>query len=435
LRSLPHSARARLRITILAGDGDTRENRCLRMDADRPSLPGTTIATAPIVRDDVGIATITAADWDALTGGNPLTSHAFLRALHETGCASRATGWTPCHLTAWRGVTLVGALPLYAKAHSYGEYVFDWAWADAYRRYGRRYYPKLVAAIPFTPAPGRRFFASDDAVRGALLQAALSRLLPAQGIGEPPFSSLHVLFPTESEARACADAGMLVRHGVQFRWENPGYRDFADFLATFNHDKRKKVKQERRRVAAAGITFTRKVGAEINAADWAFFYRCYQQTYRDHHSTPYLNLAFFERIGAAMPGNVMLALGHRGGAAICAALDLFDADTLWGRYWGTTEHVSGLHFEACYYQAIEFCIEWKIARFEGGAQGVHKLARGLVPVTTWSAHAIADPEFARAIAEFCARERVDVAHAVHELDAASPFRNPSPGYGPRQEQG
>ena len=220
---------------------------------------------------------------------------------------------------------------------------------------------------------------------------------------------------------------MLVRHGVQFRWENPGYRDFADFLATFNHDKRKKVKQERRRVAAAGIAFTRKVGAEITAADWAFFYRCYENTYRDHHSTPYLNLEFFERIGATMPGNVMLALGHRGDTAICAALDIFDADTLWGRYWGTTEHVSGLHFEACYYQAIDFCIERKIARFEGGAQGVHKLARGLVPVTTWSAHAIADAEFARAIAAFCARERVDVAHAIDELDAASPFRNPASG--------
>ena len=228
---------------------------------------------------------------------------------------------------------------------------------------------------------------------------------------------------------------MLVRHGMQFRWENPGYRDFADFLSTFNHDKRKKVKQERRRVASAGIAFTRKVGQEITADDWAFFCRCYENTYRDHHSTPYLNLAFFERIGATMPGHVMLALGRRGNTAVCAALDIFDRDTLLGRYWGTTEHVSGLHFEACYYQAIDFCIERRIACFEGGAQGVHKLARGLVPVTTWSAHAIADAQFAHAIAEFCARERIDVAHAIHELDAASPFRNTPAASGPRGESG
>jgi len=397
------------------------------MDADHSFLSGTTPAAPLTIRDDVGIASIAPADWDALTGGKPLVSHAFLRALHETGCAAPASGWSPCYLTAWRADALVGALPLYAKAHSYGEYVFDWAWADAYRRYGRRYYPKLVAAIPFTPAPGHRLFASDEAAGTALLRAALARLQPAPGDGEPPFSSLHVLFPTAAEARVCEAAGMLVRHGVQFRWENPGYRDFAEFLATFNHDKRKKVKQERRRVAAAGIAFTRKVGAEISAGEWAFFYRCYENTYRDHHSTPYLNLAFFERIGATMPGNVMLALGHRGDTAICAALDIFDEDTLWGRYWGTTEHVSGLHFEACYYQAIDFCIERKITRFEGGAQGVHKLARGLVPVPTWSAHAIADAEFARAIAAFCARERVDVAHALHELETASPFRNSESG--------
>jgi predicted N-acyltransferase len=405
------------------------------MDADRPSPDATRLATALQVRDDVAVETIAAADWDALAGGKPLVGHAFLTALHDTGCASRRSGWSPCYLTAWRGGSLVGALPLYAKTHSYGEYVFDWAWADAYRRYGRRYYPKLVAAIPFTPAPGRRLLAADDTVRAALLQAALRRLHGADGGRAPPYSSLHVLVPTAPEARACEAAGMLVRHGVQFRWENVGYRDFADFLATFSHDKRKKVKQERRRVAAAGIAFTRKVGTEITAADWAFFHRCYENTYREHHSTPYLDRAFFERIGAAMPGNLLLALGHRGGSAICAALDVFDADTLWGRYWGTTEYVPGLHFEACYYQAIDFCIERGIARFEGGAQGAHKLARGLVPVPTWSAHAIADAEFAHAIAAFCARERVDVAHAIDELEAARPFRNPAPGDRPRTGPG
>jgi predicted N-acyltransferase len=219
---------------------------------------------------------------------------------------------------------------------------------------------------------------------------------------------------------------MLIRHGLQFRWENPGYRDFADFLGTFNHEKRKKVKQERRKVADSGVTFTRKVGGDITSSDWAYFYRCYEKTYREHHSTPYLSLEFFERIGATMPANVLMALGRQGGEPVCAALDLFDRDTLWGRYWGSTHRVPGLHFEACYYQAIEFCIERKIARFEGGAQGVHKLARGLTPVTTWSAHAIADPDFARAIAAFCVRERADVAQAVDELEAASPFKSSNP---------
>jgi predicted N-acyltransferase len=399
------------------------------MDAARISQPATA-ASAVTVRGDVGIESIGAADWNALAGGSPLVSHAFLLALHETRCASRASGWTPCYLTAWRERKLVGAVPLYAKAHSYGEYVFDWAWANAYHTHGRRYYPKLVAAIPFTPAEGPRFFATDDAVREALLTAALARLKPAEQRGDPPFSSLHVLFPTEAEARACEAAGMVIRNGVQFRWENRGYRDFADFLATFSHDKRKKVKQDRRRVAESGIAFTRKVGAEIAAADWAFFYRCYERTYHEHHSTPYLSLEFFERIGAAMPNNLMLALGSRGRARVCAALDVFDAGTLWGRYWGTLETVSGLHFEACYYQAIDFCIERGIGRFEGGAQGVHKLARGLKPITTWSAHAIADREFARAIAAFCAKERVDVAHAIDELDTASPFRQPSPSNEP-----
>jgi hypothetical protein len=393
------------------------------MDTSLPSRTLAAPAAAPLVRNDVGLDTIAARDWDALAGGMPLVSHAFLSALHESGCAAPERGWTPRYLTAWRGAALVGALPLYEKAHSYGEYVFDWAWADAYRRYGRRYYPKLVAAIPFTPAPGPRLLGSDGDARAALVDAALGLLRPNRSAGAPSVSSLHVLFPTEQEAGAWEAEGMLVRHGLQFRWENRGYADFAGFLATFNHDKRKKVKQERRKVAGAGVAFARKVGGEITAADWAFFYRCYESTYRDHHSTPYLSLEFFERIGATMPDNVMMATGHRDGGAICAALDLFDRDTLWGRYWGTTEGLSGLHFEACYYQAIEFCIERGIRRFEGGAQGVHKLARGLTPVTTWSAHAIADPEFAHAIADFCARERVDVAHAAGELVAASPFRN------------
>jgi len=258
--------------------------------------------------------------------------------------------------------------------------------------------------------------AHDAATRSELLAGGLTFLF------EEKLSSLHILFPRAEDSAACAAAGMLLRDSVQFHWTNPGYRDFADFLSTMNHAKRKRISQERRKLASAGVRFHRLVGREIDAGDWAYFFRCYTTTYRRHHSTPYLSLAFFERIGATLPDNVVLVLGERAGKPICAAFDVFSPDTLWGRYWGATEFVSGLHFEACYYQAIDFCIERRIGQFEGGAQGVHKLARGLLPVTTRSAHAISDPDFARAIARFAADERAEVAHAVEELEAASPFK-------------
>ena len=377
------------------------------------------VAVSPLIRDDVPLSAIEPAQWDRLAGHAPLLSHAYFSALHETRCASEETGWQPRFLTAWERGTLIGAMPLYAKSHSYGEYVFDWGWADAYRRYGRRYYPKLVAAIPFTPVPGARLLAPDALTRRALLERALGELRHG-------YSSLHVLFVDETQAREGAAAGMLARDGVQFHWRNDGYRDFADFLAAFNHDKRKKVRQERRRLAEAGVTFVRKTGAEITAPDRAFFFDCYERTYRAHHSTPYLSLDFFEQIGATLADHLLLVLGYRDGRRLCAALDVFDGATLWGRYWGTREYVPGLHFETCYYQAIEFCIERGIGCFEGGAQGVHKLARGLLPVATRSLHAIADRSFAAAIADYCARERVDVAHSIDELDSGNPFRRASP---------
>jgi len=362
------------------------------------------------------LAAIEPSSWDALASGQPLLSHAFLHALHETGCASPATGWAPRYLLLREGNTLVGGMPLYLKAHSYGEYVFDWSWADAYRRHGQRYYPKLLAAIPFTPATGPRLLARSKQARQRLLEGALALL------AEERLSSLHILFPDGDDAAQCSAAGLLMRDSLQFHWQNPGYRDFADFLSTLNHDKRKKIRQERRRLHESGVGFRRLTGADIGPSEWAFFYRCYVNTYRQHGSTPYLSLSFFERIGATMPDNVVLVIGSRHGKPLCAALDVFDKGTLWGRYWGTNGHVPGLHFEACYYQAIEFCIERRIRLFEGGAQGVHKLARGFLPVTTRSAHAIADPDFARAIAAFVARERTDVAQTVDELERASPFR-------------
>lgn len=380
-----------------------------------PPLP---VPAPPHVRDDIPLAQIDPAAWDALPGesAQPFLTHAFLTALHATGCATPRTGWTERYLTAWSGTRLVGAMPLYAKTHSYGEYVFDWGWAEAYRRHGRTYYPKLVGAIPFTPVTGPRLLTNDAGVRRALLGHAL-RL-----VGGGEYSSLHVLFLTADEMRDAQPLALTVRAGVQFHWTNESYGNFDDFLAAFSHDKRKKVKQERRKLAGAGVGFERRRGADITDDDWAFFHRCYTATYRAHHSTPYLSEAFFRRIGQALPDNVVLVVGHRNGERVCAALDIHDRRTLWGRYWGALEYIPGLHFEACYYQAIEFCIEQGIARFEGGAQGVHKLARGLRPVSTHSLHAVGDSDFAPAIDDFCARERLEVEHACDELAASSPFR-------------
>jgi predicted N-acyltransferase len=381
-------------------------------------MPARPAETPVAVRDDYPLEAIAPAAWNALAGGDsqPFVSHAFLAALHATGCAVPAQGWRPRYLTAWRGDALIGAMPLYAKTHSYGEYVFDWAWADAYRRYGRRYYPKLVTAIPFTPVTGPRLLGSDDEAKRALLAAALDLVHHGEA------SSLHLLFPRAGDFALCRDAGMIERSGVQFHWRNAGYRDFDDFLAAFNHDKRKKVKQERRKVAATGVTIARKCGADISAADWMFFYRCHENTYAERGSAPYLTLDFFEALGALLPQHVLMVIASLDGQPIAAALDLWTPTTLWGRYWGALAYIPGLHFEVCYYQAIEFCIERGIASFEGGAQGVHKLARGLTPVVTHSAHALGDPAFAAAVAEFCARERIDIEHRHDELERASPFK-------------
>ena len=374
------------------------------------------VVASPLVRDDVALCDIAVAEWDALAPESPFLTHAFLTALHRPGCATPRTGWTPRYVTAWDGHRLVGAMTVYAKTHSYGEYVFDWGWAEAYRRHGRRYYPKLVCAVPFTPVSGPRILAAHAPVRRAMLAHALEL------VRRHKFSTLHVLFLPEEEAREGEALGMIPRASVQFHWTNEGYRDFDDFLSTFSHDKRKKVKQERRKLRDAGVTFERRLGSAITAADWAFFYQCYESTYRAHHSTPYLTPSFFEEIGEKLVANTMLVVGTRDGRRLCAALDVYTDETLWGRYWGMTEYVPGLHFEACYYQAIEFCIEKDIHRFEGGAQGLHKLARGLRPVATHSLHAVGDTDFAAAIADFCTRERLEVEHSRDELASSSPFK-------------
>jgi hypothetical protein len=313
-------------------------------------------------------------------------------------------------------------MPLYVKTHSYGEYVFDWAWADAYNRHGLDYYPKLLSALPFTPCTTTRLLsAPDDGQARKLLVDAALKLAE-----EADVSSLHVLFPLEAEAELMTGRGMMLRKTVQFHWTNNGYADFDAFLATMSHDKRKKIKQERRKLREAGVTFKHLSGAEITPELWRFWNRCYGHTYREHHSTPYLNLKFFERIGATMPENIMLALGQVNGENICASLCLHDGKTLYGRYWGAIGYLSGLHFETCYYQPLEFCIAQGIQVFEGGAQGEHKLARGFLPVETLSTHWLKQPQFADAVENFLERESSGISRYVDELNEHSPFKQAEP---------
>ena len=357
------------------------------------------------------------AQWDALARGNPTLAHAFLDSLHRTGCAAAASGWAPCYPTLWEGERLVGAAPLYLKSHSFGEYVFDWGWAEAYERHGLAYYPKLLCAVPFTPATGARLLAADARARERLAPALLDLAR-----ANPDVSSLHVLFPDAEDAAALRGLGLLERTGVQFHWRNAGYQSFEAFLGALSHDKRKKIRQERRRVADAGVRLRRLTGREATGADWDFFTACYRRTYRAHHSSPYLTRAFFGMLAERMPDALLLVIAESRDRPIAAALDLFGGGVLYGRYWGSIEHVPGLHFEACYYQAMEFCIERGIALFEGGAQGEHKHARGFLPEATRSFHWLAHPAFNRAVDEFLEREGAGIAAYVDELNERTPFR-------------
>jgi predicted N-acyltransferase len=356
-------------------------------------------------------------DWNRLAAGNPFLRHEFLNALHETGCAAPRTGWGPQYLLIRQRGALAGAMPLYLKGHSYGEYVFDWGWADAYRRHGLEYYPKLLCAVPFTPVMGPRLLAMEDDTRRLLVAGAVTLAR------ELEVSSFHCLFPRAEDVDVFSEAGMMMRHGVQFHWSNSEYESFDEFLQGMNHDKRKKIKQERRKIREAGIHFEWREGADIAESDWAFFYKCYARTYSEHHSTPYLNLDFFRSIGRTMPENLTMVIAHRSGRPIAASFNMHDGTRLYGRYWGALEHHPMLHFETCYYQVIEYCIARGIRYFEGGAQGEHtKLARGLLPVETCSAHWIAHRDFAAAIENFLARETRGMAHHVEELNERQPFR-------------
>jgi predicted N-acyltransferase len=368
---------------------------------------------------------IDAARWDALLAAQPdatpFMRHAYLLAMHESGSATADSGWMPQFLVVERGDALLAACPLYLKDHSYGEYVFDWAWADAYQRHGLRYYPKLLCAVPFTPVPGPRLLARDAPARTLLLHAM------AQIARDARLSSVHVLFLSDDDRAAALDAGWMMRSTVQFHWTNrqpEPYADFAEFLSTLQREKRKKIQQERRRVADAGITFTTHRGHDITARDWDFFHRCYTLTYRAHHSTPYLTREFFARMAATMPENWLLFIAWKEGRRVAASLIALDAErgAAFGRYWGAVEHIPFLHFEACYYQPLAWCIAQGMRRFEGGAQGEHKMARGLLPVQTWSAHWLAHPQFARAVADFLEREGAGIAEYLDELNERRPFK-------------
>ncbi len=420
--------------------------------------------------------------WNALLAtqldANPFMRHEYLAALHSTGAAIPSTGWTPRFITLWhsdktKGIELRAACPLYIKAHSYGEYVFDWAWANAYQQHGLDYYPKAVIAVPFTPVPGARLLARSLEERVLLIKAVVA-WCEAQKL-----SSLHVLFGNDADLWAATNAELMQRHTVQFHWKNVaptlptacgslppeganfsrggpskncpvgssiGFASFDAFMATLSQEKRKKIRQERRKVADAGVTFRWARGLDISSADWDFFYRCYERTYLEHGNSPYLSRAFFARMQNDMPEHWLLFVAMQNGQAIATSLiaieghstrpnasKTFDSSIKdpdkpqigYGRYWGALKRVDCLHFEACYYQPLQWCIAHGFERFEGGAQGEHKMARALMPVKTSSAHWLAHPPFADAIERFLAREGDGIAHYLGELAERSPFKVPA----------
>ncbi len=363
------------------------------------------------------ILAIDACAWDALAQGHPALSHAFLAALERHDCIGEASGWWPRYLVGRRGGVLVAAAPLFLKTHSYGEYVFDWAWADAYHRNGLEYYPKWLVAAPFSPLPGPRLLGSDHSCRRAALVALLRIAEQSQ------LSSLHILFATAEEQAWMRAAGLMIRSGVQFHWQSRGESDFEGFLARLNHDKRKKIRQERRKVAALGLQTRWLDGDKASDDDWRFFATCYEGTYHAHHSTPYLNEAFFRDFARRSPSAVRLLVAERDGSPVASALFLVSQDTLYGRYWGSQEALPGLHFELCYYEPIAYSIRQGLSRMEGGAQGEHKLSRGLEPVATGSGHWIADPRFRDAIDRHLDLEAIHMTEYREHLERRSPFRH------------
>lgn len=428
-----------------------------------------------ITRVLASVQQLDAQTWNVLLASQstptPFMRHEYLAAMEQSGSATPDTGWIVRVITVWDDDELLAACPLYIKTHSYGEYVFDWAWARAYQQHGLPYYPKGLLAVPFTPVPGSRLLARSQALRVALVHAVQA------WAAEQQLSSLHLLFGNADDLAACAAAGWMQRSTVQFHWTNtpptppaarapvpaeaepasmqacaetettlPCWKDFDDFLGSLNQDKRKKIRQERRKIVEAGVSFKALRGRDIGAQDWSFFYRCYERTYLEHGNPPYLTPEFFAAMASAMPENWLMFIAERNGQPVASSLiaitalqstnsaskPLFFEDrqaqaainskVAYGRYWGALERIDSLHFEACYYQPIEWCIANGFSRFEGGAQGEHKMARALLPVETPSAHWVAHPAFADAIERFLQRESEGMAQYVKELQSHSPLR-------------
>jgi predicted N-acyltransferase len=379
------------------------------------------------------VAQIPAADWDACANPegepyNPFVSHAFFAALEASGAAGARTGWGPRHLVARRGGSIIGIVPCYLKSHSQGEYVFDHGWADAYERAGGQYYPKLQATVPFTPASGPRLLVgrneSGDAIREVLANGLIALC------GATRASSVHVTFAREQDWTGLAAQGFLQRTDQQFHWRNVGYGNFEDFLATLASRHRKAIRRERRDALANGITIHALSGADITEDAWDAYFEFYMDTGSRKWGRPYLNRDFYRRIGETMAERVLLVMAKREGRWIAGAINFIGSDTLFGRNWGAIEHHPFLHFEVCYYQAIDYAITHGLARVEAGAQGEHKVARGYLPQTTYSAHYIPDPDFRRAVRDYLEQERAHVAAAARELTEAGPFRKTAQGDGP-----
>lgn len=371
----------------------------------------------PDIRLHRALSEIPATAWDALHDGrNPFIAHAFLHGLEATGCLRPDWGWTPCHLGLWDGERLVAAAPGYLKDNSHGEFVFDHAWAEAYARHGLHYYPKWLCAVPYSPVTGPRLLGRDAAARAALPEAM------REWVARAGLSSAHVNFHLESD-EAAFGADWLLREDIQFHWRNPGHwHGFEDFLAALDHKHRKNIRQERRKVADAGIRFRIVHGDEASEDDLAAMHGFYLQTFADYGNAPALTLDFLRHLARTMPRQLVLVLAERAGRTIAGALCLRGGDTLYGRYWGVIELHPGLHFETCYYQGITYCLREGLARFEPGAQGRHKLARGFLPVAVRSRHWIAEPRFAAALRDWCAQETANVRRHRRALLAHSPFR-------------
>jgi uncharacterized protein len=368
---------------------------------------------------------ISADEWNSLlpAEAGPFLRHEFLSALEETGCVGGDTGWQVAHLLLKNQGALVAAIPLYLKNHSYGEYVFDWSWAQAYEQQGMPYFPKALSAIPFTPVQGSRIL-SAPSVDINLVQRKLAEGLKIL-VDQNNLSSAHVLFPQSTELESFKKQGFLLRDSVQFHWHNQGFQSFEHFLNILTMKRRKNIRRERDQVTRDRISFKHIPGNVSTDQDWEFFYRCYENTYLEHRSNPYLSEAFFKLWAKRLPQNLHLIIAQRDQTQIAASLLVIDSDMskAYGRYWGAIEHVSCLHFETAYYQAIEYCISHQINTFEGGAQGEHKMARGFLPTTIQSAHYIADPQFSKAVKHFLDREHQGIGSYVDELAEHSPMKS------------